>query len=129
MAYHTFPTAQLVCHHCSYRSGLIDLCPSCSGPTFHEVGIGIQRVESDLARHFPERCILRVDSDGDIEKTRIIETLEDHDIILATYAGLSLLHVESIEVIVFLLFESELTLPDYRMEEDLYHALEYAKKS
>jgi primosomal protein N' (replication factor Y) len=31
--------------------------------------------------------------------------------------------------IIFLLFESDLTLPDYRMEEDLYHAIEYAKKS
>lgn len=30
---------------------------------------------------------------------------------------------------VFLLFESDLTLPDYRMEEELYHTLSYAKKS
>lgn len=30
---------------------------------------------------------------------------------------------------VFLLFESDLTLPDYRMEEDLYHMVDYVKKS
>lgn len=27
-----------------------------------------------------------------------------------------------------MLFESDLTVPDYRMEEDLYHAVHYAKK-
>jgi primosomal protein N' len=31
--------------------------------------------------------------------------------------------------VVFLLFESELTLPDYRMDEDTYHTIEYVKKS
>lgn len=40
-----------------------------------------------------------------------------------------MLHQEDIAHIVFLLFESDLTLPDYRMEEEVYHTLDYAKKS
>jgi primosomal protein N' (replication factor Y) (superfamily II helicase) len=64
-----------------------------------------------------------------MKKSEILLSVWDHDIILATYASLSLLHLEDISEVVFLLFESDLTLPDYRMEEDLYHAIDYAKKS
>lgn len=48
--------------------------------------------------------------------------------LLSTHASLSLIH-QDIDEVVFLLFESDLTLPDYRMEEDIYHMMDYVKKS
>jgi len=36
--------------------------------------------------------------------------------------------MHQVDYIVFVLFESDLTVPDYRMEEEIFHALDYAKK-
>ena len=128
LAYHTSPQKQLICHHCSHTTALFLDCPSCGGQRFQSVGIGIQEIESHISRLFPRASLLRVDSDKDEKKQTITNAIEHHDIILATYASLGLIH-SGIHHIVSLLFESELTLPDYRMEEELYHTLEYLKKS
>jgi primosomal protein N' (replication factor Y) (superfamily II helicase) len=96
---------------------------------FHPVGIGIQKIVEDIDTLFPHSQTIRVDSDAEIDKKNLSQSLADIDIIIGTYAHLSLLHHSEIAHIVFLLFESELTLPDYRMEEDTYHTLEYVKKS
>jgi primosomal protein N' (replication factor Y) (superfamily II helicase) len=96
---------------------------------FHPVGIGIQKIATDMEWLFPHSTILRADSDAEIEKGSLIQTLDATDIIIGTHAHLSLLHHAKIAHVVFLLFESELTLPDYRMEEDTYHTIEYVKKS
>ena len=84
---------------------------------------------SDLEKNFPHFSIFRFDSDTKQKKSSLISDIQDSQIIVSTYAGIGLLHRDAIKSIVFLLFESDLTLPDYRMEEDLYHTLEYAKKS
>jgi primosomal protein N' (replication factor Y) (superfamily II helicase) len=104
-------------------------CPTCASHWFQEVGIGIQKIVSDLENNFPNQSIFRFDSDTKQKKSSLIVDLASADLIVSTHAGMSLLHLDSISIVVFLLFESDLTLPDYRMEEDLYHTLEYAKKS
>ena len=129
LAYHAYPTKQLVCHHCNYRWELMTTCPLCASVGFQEVGIGIQKIVSDLEKNFPEYSIFRFDSDTKQKKSSLIADLATSNLIVSTHAGMSLLHLDSISTVVFLLFESDLTLPDYRMEEDLYHMLEYAKKS
>lgn len=129
LAYHGYPHQQLVCHHCGYRREPELACPLCSGTHFQEVGIGIQKVVSDLEKNFWNKKIFRFDSDTKQKKSSLLTDIDDARIIVSTYAGISLLHLESIKKVAFLLFESDLTLPDYRMEEDLYHTLEYVKKS
>lgn len=104
-------------------------CPLCSGVGFQDVGIGIQKIVSDLEKNFPNRKILRIDSDSADKKSSIHSKVKESNLIVSTYSGISLVHAQNIGIVVFLLFESDLTLPDYRMEEDLYHTLEYAKKS
>jgi primosomal protein N' (replication factor Y) (superfamily II helicase) len=95
----------------------------------HPVGIGIQKITEDIETLFPHVHILRADSDAEIKKKNLAHSIDDIDIIIGTHAHLSLLQHPDIVHVVFLLFESELTLPDYRMEEDTYHTLEYVKKS
>lgn len=129
LAYHAFPHAQLVCHHCGYRWELIQECPTCWNFSFQEVGIGIQKIVYDLEKNFPKKAIFRFDSDIKIKKSQLLSSIEPSKIVVSTYAWISLIHHSSIQKVVFLLFESDLTLPDYRMEEDLYHTLDYAKKS
>ena len=48
LAYHTSPKKQLICHQCSYTTHILPECPKCHGVGFQPVGIGIQRIVSDL---------------------------------------------------------------------------------
>ncbi len=129
LAYHTSPVRRLMCHQCNYITPVPHTCPKCHGNGFDPIGIGIQRLESDILRLFPEIRIMRLDSDLDKKKSEVIRLLEEVDIILSTYSSIGVIHDPAIETVVFALFESDLTIPEYRMEEDLYHTLHYAKNS
>ncbi len=129
LAYHTSPKRQLICHQCSYTTYVPVECQKCSGHRFQPVGIGIQKISDDLHLLLPDSRILRIDSDAGIEKSKIAHHITDIDVVIGTHSHVALLHHREIYHVVFLLFESDLTLPDYRMEEDVYHTLEYVKKS
>ena len=90
--------------------------------------MGIQQIESDLQRLLPKAEILRIDSDTHKKKSELYTESSHYDIVLGTYASLGFLQT-GVSHVVCMLFESDLTLPDYRMEEEVYHALEYMKKS
>jgi primosomal protein N' (replication factor Y) len=67
LAYHTSPKKQLICHNCNYRSELVTECSKCQGHTFRALGIGLQKIASDLHEIFPHAHIVRVDSDSELE--------------------------------------------------------------
>ena len=90
--------------------------------------MGIQQIEADLQRLLPKAEILRIDSDTHKKKSELYTESSHYDIVLGTYASLGFLQT-GVSHVVCMLFESDLTLPDYRMEEEVYHALEYMKKS
>ncbi len=70
----------------------------------------------------------RIDSDIEMKKKELLQKVQSSDIVLSTYSNIAFIHQDIAEVI-FLLFESDLTLPDYRIEEESYHTIDYIKKS
>lgn len=54
----------LRCHHCGQHQRVPHACPNCGDVDLKPVGIGTQRLEETLQRHFPEARILRVDRDS-----------------------------------------------------------------
>lgn len=63
-----------------------------------------------------------------MKKKDLFHVIQKSDIILSTYSNIALIHQDITEVM-FLLFESDFTLPDYRIEEEIYHTIDYIKKS
>jgi primosomal protein N' (replication factor Y) len=55
---------RLRCHHCGYQERVPHACPGCGNTDLQPVGVGTQRVEEALQKHFPEARILRVDRDS-----------------------------------------------------------------
>jgi len=54
----------VICHHCGRRERPPDLCPDpACDRLLVAVGMGTQRVEDQFARRFPDKRIVRVDSD------------------------------------------------------------------
>lgn len=92
------------------------------------MGVGIQQIEENLAKVLSEGSrILRIDSDTDAKIETLYERITTSDIILTTSAGASIVHPE-IGAVVWLSFELNLSIPSYRIEEDIYNEISYYKK-
>lgn len=66
---------ELRCHHCGATRALDTLCGEC-GETVRPLGEGTQRVEEALAARFPDRAVMRVDSDSTQRKGTMHAVLE-----------------------------------------------------
>ncbi|HMX54848.1 MAG TPA: primosomal protein N', partial [Plasticicumulans sp.] len=56
-------TRRLICHHCGTEHRLPARCPKCGGTTLTGLGLGTERIEQALERHFPGTGIARIDRD------------------------------------------------------------------
>lgn len=63
MVYHRSPP-RLHCHHCDAKRALPEVCGECHAATVKPIGLGTQRLEESLHRHFPGVPIIRVDRDS-----------------------------------------------------------------
>lgn len=67
---------ELRCHYCLARVVLPEQCRSCGDSELHAHGIGTERVESALAKHYGEWPLLRIDRDSMAAKGAFAEVLE-----------------------------------------------------
>lgn len=79
----------LICHHCGYEAKLEKQCPSCSSENMISCGPGVERIEEEARKLFPESRIQvltkeEANSTSDMEK--IIENITNSkiDIIIGT---------------------------------------------
>ena len=82
-------SARLRCHHCGAERAPIDACPNCREAGLRAFGQGTERVESALARQFPNARIVRIDRDSTRAKGVLERKLErvragDADILVGT---------------------------------------------
>ncbi|HCW32259.1 MAG: primosome assembly protein PriA, primosomal protein N' [Candidatus Peregrinibacteria bacterium GW2011_GWF2_39_17] len=119
---------RLVCHHCGKTASVPALCPSCGGVAIKFVGIGTQRIESELRQLFPTVRVLRADRDTTSAKgsfDRIYRAFKAHeaDVLVGTQMigkGLDLPQVTLVGVI---LADVGLSIPDFRSSERNFQLL------
>ncbi len=58
----------LRCHHCNESKPVMQECPKCTSPRIKQTGLGTQKLEEEVVRHFPQAQVLRLDRD--ISQTR-----------------------------------------------------------
>ncbi len=66
----------LRCHHCGHEQRLPPRCPECGGEKLIRVGQGTERLEQELAEHFSEHVIVRIDRDSTRRKGSLDAALE-----------------------------------------------------
>jgi primosomal protein N' (replication factor Y) (superfamily II helicase) len=64
-----------VCHLCGFSERLVEVCPQC-GQTLSHQGLGTQRLERALSRHFPGIPMVRLDRDSIRRRGELEQCLE-----------------------------------------------------
>lgn len=115
LTYH-YEKKKLVCRYCNYRSAPVELCPQCNSDYIRYLGIGIEKIESELNRLFPQKRIQRLDSD---KKT----VSGDFDILIATQIALKESFALSADLVAALEIDSALNRLDFRAAERTFFLL------
>ena len=66
---------RLVCHYCGYNRSNLKLCPSCGSNYIRHFGVGTQKLEEEVKKHFSNATVLRMDLDTTSRKNSHEEIL------------------------------------------------------
>lgn len=54
----------MLCHYCGYEQQPLEACPKCTKAVIRYQGLGTEKLEEEIANHFPGHVIRRMDSDS-----------------------------------------------------------------
>jgi primosomal protein N' (replication factor Y) (superfamily II helicase) len=124
MTYHakTLQNPSLICHHCGKITPPPAKCPNCKGINIKFLGIGTQRIESEVIKEFPNARTLRADKDTTSTKTGfhdIYKAFKNHeaDILIGTQMIAKGLHLPKVNLVGVVLSDIGLNIPDFRTAE------------
>ncbi|MFZ2303524.1 MAG: hypothetical protein WAV98_01890 [Minisyncoccia bacterium] len=121
-------TAQIfVCHGCGFmrvpENNMNEICPNCKSWKLQGVGIGIDRINEEIAKLFPKTPRFILDSDHANTRTqakKIIEKFEKSrsGVLIATPMALPFLN--SVDNTAIISIDSLFAIPDIRMSERIF---------
>ena len=88
MTYHK-NIERLICHQCEFSQKFDSVEPCCQTPSLVPLGVGTQRIEDKVKKLFPDKNVLRVDSDNisskkDLKDFIVKATNNEIDIFIGT---------------------------------------------
>lgn len=113
---------RLSCHYCGWESPLPETCPACQSSYIRDFGIGTQRVEQEVQRHFPQARVARLDSDTTVRKgatSKILAAFRQGnlDLLVGTQMVAKGLDFPNVTVVGVIAADISLNLPDFRSAE------------
>jgi primosomal protein N' (replication factor Y) len=120
-------TQLAMCHYCQYTAPLPERCPACSGKILL-FGMGIQRIEGELARKFPTAVVARMDSDTMTSPKQFRKVLGDFadgevDILLGTQMVAKGLDFPKVTLVGVASADTSLAIPDFRASERTFQLI------
>ncbi|MFP4082355.1 MAG: primosomal protein N' [Candidatus Aminicenantes bacterium] len=124
---------RLVCHYCQYSIPRIDRCPRCGAKIIRKRGLGIELIEEELKRTFPQSTVLCFDTDVTRtrkEQERILGRFLKGkiDILVGTQLLAHQVDLPLVSLVAVLHPETTLTLPDFRASQRTFQNLNQMKK-
>jgi primosomal protein N' (replication factor Y) len=118
---------RLRCHHCGSARPLDEHCGQC-GAIMHPLGEGTQRLEEELVRRYPERQVVRIDSDSTQRKGAMDEALQratrgDADILVGTQMLSKGHHFPKLTLVGIVNADQGLFGTDFRSDERLAQSI------
>ncbi len=118
----------LLCHYCNGQNRILHVCPQCNSPSIRYFGLGTEKVEETIARHFPSARLLRWDRDT-AKHRRTHEQLLDRfanreaDILVGTQMIAKGLDLPGVTLVGVISADIALTLPDFSASERAFTLL------
>ena len=121
---------KLCCHICAHEAPAPKICPEpkCKNPAIRFSGWGTERVESTLAKLFPQARVRRMDSDTLKRKEDYRKVLGDFrtgkiDILVGTQMIAKGLHFPNVTLVGIIYADLSLHMPDFRAGERTFQLL------
>ncbi|MDY7009637.1 MAG: primosomal protein N' [Planctomycetota bacterium] len=116
-----------MCHYCQATAEVPRACPAC-GKKLILFGMGIQRIESELARKFPTAVVARMDSDTMSAPGQFREVFDrfaagDVDILLGTQMVAKGLDFPRVTLVGIVSADTALAIPDFRAAERTFQLI------
>jgi len=119
---------ELRCHHCDYHQPVPLTCPKCHSSRIKFFGSGIEKVELEVKKLFPNARVARVDSStikskSDYEK--FYQAFKNHeiDIVIGTQMIAKGLDIPGVDLVGIVSADTGLHLPYYRASEKSFQIL------
>ncbi len=118
----------LLCHYCNGQNNILHFCPQCNSPSIRYFGLGTEKVEDTIARHFPSARLLRWDRDT-AKHRRTHEQLLDRfanreaDILVGTQMIAKGLDLSGVTLVGVISADIALMLPDFSASERAFTLL------
>ena len=121
LTYHKFGN-NLKCHYCSYVTAPMGSCHACGSNRLKMVGFGTEKIEDDLAIHFPTARIKRMDLDTTRSKNAYSEIINDFenrkiDVLIGTQMLSKGLDFDNVTLVGIMDADMLLNRPDFRAFE------------
>ncbi|MDP7636136.1 MAG: primosomal protein N' [Phycisphaerae bacterium] len=120
-------TEMVMCHYCQHTASLPERCPACEGKLLL-FGMGIQRIQGELARKFPDARVARIDSDTMTSQKQFQKVFDAYsagelDILLGTQMVAKGLDFPRVSLVGVLSADTSLSLPDFRSSERTFQLI------
>ena len=127
MTYHSSP-ARLLCHQCNHSRRPLAQCPECRGRRIRQLGLGTERVVSEVAGLFPGVSVDRLDSDaarsaGAAEEAVARLASGETQVLVGTQMVAKGLDIPNVALVGVVLADIGLHLPDFRSGERVFSLL------
>jgi len=119
---------RLLCHYCNYAQAPPKVCPQCGSEHIYFIGVGSERVEEELHRHFPRARIARMDRDT-VTGRRQYETIlagfreGSFDILVGTQMIAKGHDIPNVTLVGVVSADVGLGMPDFRAGERTFQLL------
>lgn len=124
---------RLVCHYCGHSLKKMSNCPECGSKIIKRNVMGIEAVEEEIRRHFPQTRIIGFDSDvakRPKDRQRLIDLFRKGkiDILVGTQLLAHQKDLPQVSLVVVLYPETILTLSDYQASQKTFQSVVQARK-
>ncbi|MGE4170098.1 MAG: primosomal protein N' [Candidatus Margulisiibacteriota bacterium] len=118
---------QFRCHRCAISEPLHHTCSKCKKPALSFGGTGIQKVEAELHKFFPDKTIYRLDKDTakhvkDVDRI-LTQFKTDGDILVGTQLIAKGHDIPEVTMVGIVGIDTTLNIPDFRSAERTFQLI------
>ena len=118
----------LRCHYCGYATYKLQKCPNCHNEDLTFLGLGTEKLETEIKKIFKDARVVRMDTDTTARKgmhEKIINDFqnEKYDILLGTQMISKGLDFPKVSLVGIINADTTLNIPDYKANQKTFELL------